>query len=210
MYKVFINDTPIFIHNLPANNVHVASKIERLTPDEMTPKKLWEITSENPGDSLEIRTENDLDAFWLKWKGQFLEIEAAGGLVLRPDDSFLGIYRIGKWDLPKGKAESGETPEITALREVEEECGVTGLSIVHPICKTYHVYPLRNQFVLKTTHWYLMDWSGGGTIVPQTEEGIEEIRWIDASERQSFCENTYRSVAEVVQQCFPTVEMPTP
>lgn len=208
MYKVFINDTPIFIHNVPADNAHSFSEIVHLPPGETTPKRLWEITSKNLGVPIGIRAENDINAFWLKWKQQFIEIEAAGGLVLRPDDSFLGIYRLGKWDLPKGKADSGETPEVTALREVEEECGVTGLSIVRPICKTYHVYPFRKQFALKTTHWYLMNWDGSGTIAPQTEEGIEEIRWIAAAEREQFCNNTYQSVAEVVQQCFPTVEKP--
>lgn len=209
MYKVFINDTPIFIQNSPALNNHVVSNVVRAESAESTAKNLWRTTSENPGVPIVICPANGTDEFWSQWKKQFIEIEASGGLVLRDDDSFLGIYRLGKWDLPKGKAEAGETPQVTALREVEEECGITGLSIVRSICKTYHVYPLGEHFALKTTHWYLMSWGGEGSIAPQTEEGIDEIRWIEAAEREQFCERTYLSVVQVVQKCFSPPETHT-
>ena len=43
-------------------------------------------------------------------------IFAAGGLVKTPEGKLLCINRLGRWDLPKGKVEAGETMDIAALR----------------------------------------------------------------------------------------------
>ena len=53
-------------------------------------------------------------------------IVAGGGKVINSDGKILFIFRNGKWDLPKGKAEQKETIDQTALREVEEETGCKG------------------------------------------------------------------------------------
>ena len=58
---------------------------------------------------------------------QFTPINAGGGLVQNPAGEYLLIHRNGLWDLPKGKQEEGEDISLTALREVEEECGISGL-----------------------------------------------------------------------------------
>jgi len=54
-------------------------------------------------------------------------------------NEILFIFRNGKWDLPKGKAEAKETINQTAIREVEEETGITGLSII-PTFRDYLSY----------------------------------------------------------------------
>ena len=51
-------------------------------------------------------------------------------MVYNDKGEILFIFRNGKWDLPKGGTEKNETMEETAMREVEEETGVNGLSIV--------------------------------------------------------------------------------
>ena len=51
-------------------------------------------------------------------------IQAGGGLVENEKGEVLFMFRRGKWDLPKGKLDPGETLEACALREVEEETGV--------------------------------------------------------------------------------------
>ena len=67
-------------------------------------------------------------------------ITAAGGLVLNPNTEILMIFRRGHWDLPKGKLDEGETIVSCAVREVQEE---TGLSDIHV-----------DQFLLMTKHTY--------------------------------------------------------
>jgi 8-oxo-dGTP pyrophosphatase MutT (NUDIX family) len=164
----------------------------------MTPERLAEIFSEPGFSGGSFACETNLADYWSEWKSRFVNLNAAGGLVLRDDGFFLGMYRLGMWDLPKGKAEKGETMEITAVREVEEECGIRGVRIEKPLMNTYHVYPLKGRFVLKKTYWFLMNWHGAGELTPQTEEGIEALRWFAPDEAKTFCANTYQSVAEVV------------
>jgi 8-oxo-dGTP pyrophosphatase MutT (NUDIX family) len=105
-------------------------------------------------------------------------IEAAGGLVVNKDKEMLFIFRRNKWDLPKGKMEAGETPEICAEREIEEETGVNHLQLIHKIIDTYHIYEERGQQILKKTYWFYFTTNFEGTPKPQIEEDISSISWI--------------------------------
>ena len=48
------------------------------------------------------------------------KIKTAGGIVIR-DDKILFIYKNGRWDLPKGKLEKGNSSRETAIIEISEE-----------------------------------------------------------------------------------------
>jgi len=124
-------------------------------------------------------------------------IEAAGGYVQNSRGEALIIFRRGKWDLPKGKIDRGEGTEEAALREVEEECGISGLKILQKICVTYHCYQLHQQFVLKKTHWFLMHSDYQGKLKPQEEEGIRKAEWRSPQALDDIFSNTYPSVLEV-------------
>jgi len=57
------------------------------------------------------------------------------------------IFRRGKWDLPKGKLDKGETLEQCAVREVREETGLKKIKLQSPLMTTYHTYmKARNHF----------------------------------------------------------------
>lgn len=168
----------------------------------MSPEKLYQITGQNSHEGLVFLCEDDLEQYWNHWKGQFINIGAAGGVVMKEDRTFLGIHRLGKWDLPKGKAEGDETPKDTAVREVEEECGIKGVTATDKIMDTYHVYPFKDQFALKRTSWFLMNWNGNGELIPQAEEGIEALRWFSPDEIDEFCADTYGSVEDVVRKVY--------
>ena len=72
----------------------------------------------------------DVDGkFWKAFETAHIHIEAAGGLVVNAAGKLLVIERLGVWDLPKGKLESGETAQVAALREIEEECGISNHKI---------------------------------------------------------------------------------
>ena len=107
-------------------------------------------------------------------------VVAAGGYVVRAGKKkpeVLLIYRRGKWDLPKGKLEKGESIETCALREVQEEVGIKKLKMLTPAGTTFHTYPEKGRLKLKTTYWYLMH-TPETSFTPQTEEDIEAVAWV--------------------------------
>ena len=105
-------------------------------------------------------------------------VKAAGGVVEAPDGELLAIYREGRWDLPKGMVERGETLAEAALREVEEETGICNATLNHLITKTYHIYDKYGGWHLKQTSWFAMHAADKSTTLPQREEGITQAVWL--------------------------------
>lgn len=180
-------------------NWQLYSNLEIVNFEDAIPPNLFSITAKNHVYGVRIGVTGDLTKSFKNWSKQFQLIEAAGGLVLNDSGDFLGIFRLGKWDLPKGKAEQGERIEETALREVEEECGITGLTIQQKLCDTFHCYPYKNSFALKISYWYLMSWNGSGNLKAQADEGIVAVRWFSKNDLTEFKSNTYASIAEVLE-----------
>lgn len=130
----------------------------------------------------------------LEYIEQYFErIEAGGGLVWNEHKELLMIERLGKWDLPKGKLDTGEQMPDCALREVAEETGVKELSIEKKLMDTYHIYQYNDKWILKFTAWYEMK-APKQTLVPQTEEGITQTVWANSSQIADYRNNTYRNV----------------
>ena len=105
---------------------------------------------------------------------------------------------MGRWDLPKGKVENGETTEIAAVREVEEECGITNLKI------TINFRPLIISIIktniLKATYWYEMDYMGNEELIPQEEEGIKMAQWKDREEILKIFPETYENIQLILKE----------
>ena len=130
------------------------------------------------------------------------KIIAAGGLVTNNKNELLMMFRRGKWDLPKGKLDEGETIEACALREVQEETGIRDLELRNLIGVTYHEYFEKqlNEDILKETHWFAMHVNGETKLNPQTEEDIENIIWADENELKECLKNTYKNIAEIIEK----------
>ncbi len=131
---------------------------------------------------------------WEAFKKHFDVIEAAGGLVANNQGNYLFIYRNGKWDLPKGKMEKGENPAETAIREVQEECGIKNIEIDHFLFDTYHLFTENKKKRLKVTHWYKMLGEKEDALSPQFEEGIEKVEWIDLNKTPEILDNSYENI----------------
>ena len=128
-------------------------------------------------------------------------INAGGGLVQNSAGEYLLIHRNGLWDLPKGKQEEGEEISVTALREVEEECGITGLEQGELLCITHHTYRMHGLHMLKHAYWYNMKYSGDCSVLtPQLEEGIQQCRWVPATELPELLKDTYPSIRQVFEE----------
>ncbi|MBC8510392.1 MAG: NUDIX domain-containing protein, partial [Cryomorphaceae bacterium] len=93
---------------------------------------------------------------WEIFCADYSLIEAAGGLVYNDECQLLMIFRNNKWDLPKGKLEQNENIKECAIREVQEECGILGLSILNTLQDTYHTYEINGKKILKRTYWFAM------------------------------------------------------
>lgn len=129
---------------------------------------------------------NNVEELWADFRNYFKNIEAAGGVVINPENKILFIHRLGKWDLPKGKIEKGESREVAAVREVEEECGISNLQLKDFLNATYHIYTERDgKKILKTTYWFEMFYAGNEKPKPQIEEGINEVGWKNDVEIES-------------------------
>jgi 8-oxo-dGTP pyrophosphatase MutT (NUDIX family) len=133
----------------------------------------------------------------LHLKDQFRIVKAAGGLVVK-EGMVLMIYRLGKWDLPKGKLKKDEDPALGALREVEEECNIK-IELGEELPSTWHSYAYNGNKILKKTNWYVMHCIDDSLIKPQAEEYIEEVRWMTPQEALAVLPESYASITLVVR-----------
>lgn len=125
-------------------------------------------------------------------------IKAAGGIVNNAKNQYLFIFRNGKWDLPKGKLDKGENTKTAAIREVQEECGITIDSCGKKVCYTYHTYEMNDILILKKTTWYWMKANKVEKLIPQIEEGITEVRWLDTAHFAMVRENTFPLIRDLL------------
>ena len=141
----------------------------------------------------------DIDNLWKHFLEWFTVAEAAGGLVKHTTSGkYLFIQRYQKWDLPKGHLEQNESPEACALREVNEECNITGHRIIKPLTASYHTYLFDNKPYLKKTHWFAMEYNGEMICDPQQEEGITAAQWLLPNEIAKIKSNTWQSLLDLL------------
>ena len=206
MYKVFLNDRLIRIET--PDNITI-NKPNTTFDETATPVfvKEW-FQSFVRSSEKEVVVSHARPSFFLNlFRSAFINVPAAGGLV-RSYNKILFIYRRGKWDLPKGKIDEGETAVEAALREVEEECGISGHSIVKKLPSTFHVYtsPYKNSFgkwIFKETVWFEMNYSGNSMGTPQAAEGIISLNWVAVDELESIYKQTYENLKEIISLYLP-------
>ncbi|MGG7034515.1 MAG: NUDIX hydrolase [Flavobacterium sp.] len=189
MYKVFVNDKPLFLTNVISKetdfqlflleSVDIKKLIVKFFQNKIQKAYLF-----HPDENLIMKT----------LKTKIPVNKAGGGLVFNKEGKVLFIFRNGKWDLPKGGIEKKESIAETAIREVEEETGVTGLTISRKLQKTYHVFKRNGRYKLKITHWFEMHTEFEGTPEGQIEEGIEKVAWLDSKEIEEALLNSYENI----------------
>ncbi len=189
MYTIFVGDKPIILtteveresgfESYLLKTVNINKVIKRLNTTNLESVQL---IGENPNKLLK----------------QFLKllpnVVAGGGKVYNQKNEILFIYRNNKWDLPKGKTEGKETIEATAIREVEEETGVSGLVITKPLPITYHVFKRNGKHKIKVTYWFEMKTDFEGELFPQEDEGITNVTWLDYKATVKALENSYANI----------------
>jgi 8-oxo-dGTP pyrophosphatase MutT (NUDIX family) len=189
MYKVFVKEALIYVTAdktpFKDHNIFKLKKVDL--------SKIIDRIEEGSLDNVVLYSKSERKLLKRLHKKLPLVI-AGGGLVVNSDNHFLFIHRNGKWDLPKGKAEKGETIEETAIREVEEETGVKPLEIQSELGRTYHVFQRKGEWRLKLTDWFVMQTSFSGELRPQELEGIDRAEWVDRSRARKLLRKSYRNI----------------
>jgi len=196
MYEVFINHHSLVISNYQEKEMDYLFHFD----EPFSWSQLFTYMNDKNPLKFCVYADN-YDLIWASFKSNFEIIKAAGGLVVN-NQRILMIFRNGKWDLPKGKLEIGESIDVCAKREVQEECGLNDLEIVDKLMNTYHTYEHKGQSILKETQWYLMTSSQNEDISPQIEEGIEKVTWVKKEDVNIHLENTYENIKRVFEKYF--------
>jgi 8-oxo-dGTP pyrophosphatase MutT (NUDIX family) len=201
-YRVFLNEKLIEVSEIIniTSNSHKNKYIYFKEYDQM--RSEVEIFIADPTlETLEIIAGSLKHQVFQQFRSLFENIQAAGGIILNHNGEFLFIFRNGKWDLPKGKLETGETSEEAAIREVVEETGLSPITIIKQVPSTFHIYPGNNgQLVLKETQWFEMNYHENAAPVVQREEGITEARWFFPEKLELIYSNTYPSIIELLRE----------
>lgn len=198
--KIWFNDRPLFLaDSITADIEPYVHHDDAVYIDEFSSPGIKSMIHEMRQEKVHagIFYHTDLSAlqkaFWKKFK----LVQAGGGLVMNENGEALLIFRRGKWDLPKGKLDPGESLEQCAIREIKEETGLKEVSIKNKLGVTYHTYDESGHHILKETHWYFMDAKDGQALKPQLVEQITKIEWVKPEGLKSYLSNTYPAITDV-------------
>jgi len=196
MYKVHFENRFILISSEPDrlqkyglfHKFYDTNELYKVISDFQSDSKIHAINIYGP----------DIKHIWKIFRIYFTEVGAAGGLVRHTSGKYLFIEKKGKLDLPKGHIEPGEEPDACALREVSEECGITGHRIVKPLFPSYHTYTWEGISYLKKTNWFLMSYDGPMITEPQFKEGITLIEWLLPEEISRIKSTAWLSLMDLI------------
>ena len=194
MYKVFFNQKPLIL----TDKIQYISDTEPLLFIKYSSVTQIIKALKSSKNSKVFLYHKDIDKLWRGFKKKFPIVEAAGGLVKRTDNKLLFIFRNNKWDLPKGGVEKKELIIDAAKREVTEETGVSDIIVEKKISETYHIFKKGKRFRLKKTYWFKMSTTYTGKTKPQTEEGIEKIKWVSNKNIEDILNNAFENIRIIV------------
>ncbi len=198
-YKIYFNDSFVL---LTSDRAQMNKNFITILTDKKETDKFFSTTETlfdgTTNGNILVITESP-DKVLRNFREHIKMVIAGGGIVFNENDELLLIHRRGKWDLPKGKIEADESIIEGAAREVEEETGVLIESVLDTPVYTYHAYTLKGKKSLKETSWYEMRAKPNQfKLVPQAEEGIEEVRWVKKSELKSYQNGCYLLISDLV------------
>ncbi len=200
--KIYFNDKPLFLCDKIDETIEpFIHHDDAVLIDELNTHAIKSMIHEmqQPSVHAGIYIHNNLDELKKNFFKKFVVIQAGGGFVENEKKDMLMIFRRGKWDLPKGKLDKGETMEQCAIREVQEETGLKNVQSLEHLAITYHTYEEGTKHILKESHWFRMKANGDQELTPQVAEGIEKIIWTNNRGMKEYLDNSFPSVVDVIK-----------
>lgn len=203
MYKIYINDKPLFLQDFSEYKLGDAFNLSGVYMDKPVTLLQYIDSLEKKNKLNAIRLySKDVERLKNDFLGMYKVIDAAGGVVFNEKNEILVIFRRGSWDIAKGKIDKGETKEDAAVREVMEETGIIDVTLHEELGTTYHTYlSKKGKRILKRTFWYKMT-APNQDLIPQTEEDIEQAIWVNPETFISTYNPIYANIRDVLDKIF--------
>jgi len=131
--------------------------------------------------------------------------ETSAGVILRRYTSrceYLLLDYGTHWDFPKGHIESGEEPQTTAKRELEEETGIHDAQFIPGFTHSMrYFYRKAGEGMTKVVIYFLAETSSGQVTLSHEHSGYAWLPYEDAMKRLTF-QNARDLLAKAV--AFPS------
>jgi 8-oxo-dGTP diphosphatase len=136
-------------------------------------------------------------------------LHSSGGVIFRQTGSLVEVALIATknktvWTLPKGIIDKNETPEMAAVREIQEETGLTG-EIIGPLGEKSYWFYLKdeNAKCKKTVTYFLLRFISGDTANFSWE--VDEARWFPIDEASVLL--SYKSDREIMSKAKERISL---
>ena len=175
---------------VPKRVLNVVSQRRSIADREPLRPRALKVPEALPGERIKESPLKKLTSAVFRKKTVIQEIvrePTSGGIVFRltPNQKDIEILLIqdskGRWTIPKGHIEPGETAKITARREIEEETGLRNFNILTWLGKIHFKYRRADKLVLMTTQIYLVQAMDTHEL-PTGEKWMKGIKWFTFTE----------------------------
>jgi 8-oxo-dGTP pyrophosphatase MutT (NUDIX family) len=207
--KIYFEDSPVFLCSKITPEIEAALQTDGVIYiDELKAEAINDIVKQidKPTFKVAVIFSPDFNKLKALFYKDFKVIKAGGGVVKNEMDDVLFIFRRGFWDLPKGKKDKGEKCRACAKREVEEETGLVDVKTEKKICTTYHTYIENGRNILKKTRWYNMNADSAQPLVPQEDEGIQQIEWVKKEDMPGKLARSFPLITDVLTKANILIE----
>ena len=129
---------------------------------------------------------------------------SAGGVVFIRDGEVKMLLikdHNSKWALPKGLVEKSESNEEAALREVNEETGLTGIRIIKYAGEISYFFVFEGEKIFKTVYFFLIE---SKTKETKPEREIKDAQWF--SPKESLEKIGYKNTKEILENAIKMLE----
>ena len=166
------------------------------SPSEPMARRTLKVPEALPSERIKESPLKKLTSAVFRKKAAIQEIvrePTSGGIIFRltKDGKDIEILLIqdskGRWTIPKGHIEPGETAKMTARREIEEETGLKNVSILAWLGKIHFKYRRADKLVLMTTQIYLVE-AMDAHEMPIGEKWMKGIKWFPFAEALDLIE----------------------